>query len=548
MATTPRKTFPELQALSAPVADSDVLAVYRTPGPAKRTTASVFSDYIKAFFSASTGAGLVGSRQTGTDSVARTQQDRLEDYVSVMDFIPVSEHAAIRAGTSTLNVASYITAALAAHSDIFMPAGQYTVNTTIAVPTGKNLRGVGYATKIVANSVSGAVISVTGAFNENPKTVGGFRITGTSTTGVVVDGGLLMKMDNISLNGLTCTNGFYFKNTFTCQYSNLWTNGATISNACFIVGQAFNANDCRNWYTSNRSTYSFYLDGSYDGGNGTTHASTFSMMCFQSTKYGIWLGNCQGMTFNGVYFEDLAIPFTIGDYANSKLVRGLVINGGDFAACGNTHPQFADRIAVFELDYVSGLTVTGGDLSGAFNCAGAAPLTITGDGSGAFAVARVTPAGLVHSVEVITAGSGYTTATVTAGGAGLGATFSVSFSSGGISAVAVTAAGTGYVAVGCPVAIRYNRAFKCSFNGMMFNSGGIANGDSAPLYPWLVYKTGANSGSTVKIDHDTSWRNAGNNNSAFLLKTRSFNYTFALVEYDNLGVSQNYVYSAPVYP
>jgi hypothetical protein len=33
MATTPRKTFPELQALSAPVVDSDVLAVYRSPVP-----------------------------------------------------------------------------------------------------------------------------------------------------------------------------------------------------------------------------------------------------------------------------------------------------------------------------------------------------------------------------------------------------------------------------------------------------------------------------------------------------------------------------------
>jgi hypothetical protein len=48
MATTPRKTFPELQALSAPLVDSDVLAVYRSPGPAKRTTASVVRDYIAA--------------------------------------------------------------------------------------------------------------------------------------------------------------------------------------------------------------------------------------------------------------------------------------------------------------------------------------------------------------------------------------------------------------------------------------------------------------------------------------------------------------------
>jgi len=45
MVDTPRKTFPELQALSAPLVDSDVLAVYRSPGPAKRTTASVLKTY-----------------------------------------------------------------------------------------------------------------------------------------------------------------------------------------------------------------------------------------------------------------------------------------------------------------------------------------------------------------------------------------------------------------------------------------------------------------------------------------------------------------------
>jgi len=46
MVDTPRKTFPELQALSAPVVDSDVVAVYRAPGPAKRTTASVLGAYV----------------------------------------------------------------------------------------------------------------------------------------------------------------------------------------------------------------------------------------------------------------------------------------------------------------------------------------------------------------------------------------------------------------------------------------------------------------------------------------------------------------------
>jgi hypothetical protein len=47
MALPPRKTYPELAELVAPVVDSDVLAVYRDPGPLKRIPASDFLDYIE---------------------------------------------------------------------------------------------------------------------------------------------------------------------------------------------------------------------------------------------------------------------------------------------------------------------------------------------------------------------------------------------------------------------------------------------------------------------------------------------------------------------
>lgn len=63
MATTPRKTFPELQALSAPVVDSDVVAVYRAPGPAKRTTASVLKTY------AQTGLGTIATQNANAVAI-----------------------------------------------------------------------------------------------------------------------------------------------------------------------------------------------------------------------------------------------------------------------------------------------------------------------------------------------------------------------------------------------------------------------------------------------------------------------------------------------
>jgi hypothetical protein len=63
MANTPRKTFPELQALSAPLVDSDVVAVYRAPGPAKRTTASVLKTY------AQTGLGTIATQNANAVAI-----------------------------------------------------------------------------------------------------------------------------------------------------------------------------------------------------------------------------------------------------------------------------------------------------------------------------------------------------------------------------------------------------------------------------------------------------------------------------------------------
>lgn len=121
MVDTPRKTFPELQALSAPVVDSDVLAVYRTPGPAKRTTASVLGTYVNtvigtaftrtllddadattaratlaavgtAALAATGGAALVGASPGGSGATLQTLQAFMNDLsVSVGSFGAVAD-------------------------------------------------------------------------------------------------------------------------------------------------------------------------------------------------------------------------------------------------------------------------------------------------------------------------------------------------------------------------------------------------------------------------------------------------------------------------
>lgn len=73
--------------------------------------------------------------QAGTGAVARSVQARLRDTVSVFDFIPVAEHAAIQDGTTTTDVTSYVEAAMTAaeatafhEKTITFPAGTYRVS------------------------------------------------------------------------------------------------------------------------------------------------------------------------------------------------------------------------------------------------------------------------------------------------------------------------------------------------------------------------------------------------------------------------------------
>jgi hypothetical protein len=465
--------------------------------------------------------------QAGTGAVTRTAQAKMRDTVSVKDFGAV--------GDGVADDTAAITAALAAADDVFVPPGTYLISSTISIAQFKVFRGVGYKSRLSANSISGPVISITSG--TGPTEVSGFRITGTATSGVSVNNAQTIVVDNISLWGLTATNGFVFVSTWGSAFSNLWTNGSTLTNAGFICGQDFNANDCRNWYTGS----SFY-----NGGSGVSHGSSWTMVCLQDGQYGIYIGSYQGASFNGVYMENVVHPLRLG-VASTKLARGIAFNGGDFGGPYNTHPNYASREAVIWLDYAIGCSIDGVDLSGAYNCGNAAPITFSGGGgSGAFAIARVTAAGVVQSVEVVCGGTGYTSdPTAAVGGAGSSASLTVTRSGTSVSTIAVAAGGSGYVPVVCPVAVTYNKAFKCSINSVMFNS---SFGDTSPLYPWVVRRSGADSGAGVMLLNDASWLNSANGNAATLMKTRSNNYTHALIEYDNTGALQSYVYTPPQYP
>jgi hypothetical protein len=475
----------------------------------------------------------------GTGATARTLQNKLRDVVSVKDFGAV--------GNGIANDTSAFTAALAAADNVFVPAGTYNITSTISVAAKKCLYGVGFKSNISATIAGAPAISVNGGLPGAGSQVVGIRISGSAQKGLYVTTPNVL-IDNISLSGLTATDGFVFVDAFSSTFSNLSTSGATISNACFVCGQNFNANNCSTWYTSNFCTYNVLLDSTYEGGSGWSHGSNFSMVSCQGGRYGLFVGSFRGACFNSFYSENIVTPVRLGDQSNAKLAIGISISGGDLGGPLNTHPQYASREAAIWFDYAFGCTVRNMDFSGPYNCGSYAPITISdsGGGTGAAAIARVTTAGAVHSVHVICPGTGYTAATVAnVGGVGAGAILSVTRSGSTIASIGVTNGGSGYVPSGLPVAITYKVAAKCSVDSVYINS---SIGLYSPLYPWLVRRSSAGTESGITINNDTSWMNQQNGNSADLRKTRSYGYTHALLEWDNTGASANSVYTPPQYP
>ena len=118
---------------------------------------------------ANLGGGFI---QVGaTVDMQRTVESKLQDVVSVLDFIPESEHADIKAGTSTYDAGPDIQKAVDTGKAIEIPNGTYLVETAITVPQN-NLVVVGVGWPVLVAGTNNI-----GIFQHN-QTVYHVRISG----------------------------------------------------------------------------------------------------------------------------------------------------------------------------------------------------------------------------------------------------------------------------------------------------------------------------------------------------------------------------------
>lgn len=93
------------------------------------------------------GSALVGFQATNAGAVARTEKAKHQESISVLDFIPVAEHAAILAFTSTYDAGPAFTAAIASlpltGGKLAVPRGGYLIATAITTASRVTMIGEG---------------------------------------------------------------------------------------------------------------------------------------------------------------------------------------------------------------------------------------------------------------------------------------------------------------------------------------------------------------------------------------------------------------------
>jgi len=155
-------------------------------------------------------AAKLSFTQSGTGAAARTVDSKLKDLISVLDYIPETEHAAIRAGNSTYDATNKIQLALSNGKTIYFPNGKYICASGLVITeVGTKLYGEANE-KGVANvsKGTGTIIEFTGdtGITTNPKGINKIEFR---------------DMTIRSSTGFTSKYLIEFKAVYSCLFSNM---------------------------------------------------------------------------------------------------------------------------------------------------------------------------------------------------------------------------------------------------------------------------------------------------------------------------------------
>lgn len=136
-------------------------------------------------------AGDITFIQSGSGAVGRTVEDKLYEFVSLLDFIPTNLHAGIKNRTGTTPLTTYIQNAINAGKPVYAPKGTYVINGNLEL-AGASFHGAGIDQTIFKKS-SGTdqydMMRVTGGSGHSLR---GFTLDGVLSTDTLSGAGLYL--------------------------------------------------------------------------------------------------------------------------------------------------------------------------------------------------------------------------------------------------------------------------------------------------------------------------------------------------------------------
>ena len=263
--------------------------------------------------------------QGGSGAVNRPISEKLAESISVFDYIPEAYQAAIIAGTSTQDVTSYISACIAAVSNIgtpnggvkiVFPKGTYLCNVAINGTINNSMGewGIclsGYGATLVGRSTDTSIITLNGAVAGTADPAPG---NNKFTNGMTIEG-FTLNMTNMT--NLASRYAIAGQHTYNSSLKDVHVIYEPALGGGFFLGS-----ECYTWDVNNLNCGKVQIAG-YNGSDNLNSSMTFNGLVANQ----VILTNVFGMGFFGGVIQGNSNHFVM-NYAQAITVSGMDLEGG----------------------------------------------------------------------------------------------------------------------------------------------------------------------------------------------------------------------------
>jgi hypothetical protein len=284
-------------------------------------------------FSQSFGSALVGFLQAGAGARARNSQDKMRDFVCILDFIPVAEHAAIAARTSTydcyadimeaINSVTYtLTSEYVAGPAIYFPPGKYKCNSTLDLKKSVRLFGDASGLPYSPYSMLSFPAAVHGiVVNRNNTTSGGIDSPATSAADATIIDGLVIE----GVNSGAVAHGVWLRARALIRNCNILRFSGNGINVVATAGSggATTEGNANNFRIEGGRVELCGKSGLFVDGADANAGYVIGLDCSDNGEWGIWDSSFLGNTYLACHTAGNVLGPYKSDNANA---RNLFLN------------------------------------------------------------------------------------------------------------------------------------------------------------------------------------------------------------------------------